>query len=50
MSSPRVALLAVNPWNSPGPLQPFSYAAYRLLSSLTCQGLKQKSLTEEIYQ
>lgn len=42
MSSPRVALLAVNPWNSPGPLQPFSYAAYRLLSSLTCQGIEAK--------
>lgn len=42
MPSPRVALLAVNPWNSPGPLQPFSYAAYRLLSALTGQGIEAK--------
>lgn len=30
----RVAILAINPWNHDGDLQPYSYAAHRLLAAL----------------
>jgi hypothetical protein len=34
MTARRIAILCLNPWDAPGPFQPFSFAAHRIQASL----------------